>query len=194
MVVINFKKSTFLKFSSEGYKNDRQGGSPPPPPLCTSMERVEPHNGKNCSSEFVSISCGQIWLQVAQWSIKIKHSRRMASLKVLYKTCVINDPLGQTHSPTSSDDYGHLTCVLLCDILKIGNLCENNDHYRVDQQWFGSKQATIWKWSYFYKRQHYMWKLYFIRPNNSSKGVERFMFLWNGRKYAQFDPPPWSWH
>ena len=33
------------------------------------------------------------------------------------KTCVINDPLGQTHSPTSSDLYFHVTFVLFCDIL-----------------------------------------------------------------------------
>ena len=34
------------------------------------------------------------------------------------KTCVINDPLGQTHSPTSSDHYFHATFILFCDILK----------------------------------------------------------------------------
>ena len=54
--------------------------------------------------------------------------------------CVVNDPLGQTHSPTSSDHsdhYLHATFVLFCNILKSGdrrtggNLCENNDHYRL---------------------------------------------------------------
>ena len=30
----------------------------------------------------------------------------------------INDPLGQTHSPTSSDCYSRLKFVLFCDILK----------------------------------------------------------------------------
>ena len=37
------------------------------------------------------------------------------------KTCVINDPLGQTHSPTSSDHYFQATFVLFCDILKSGD-------------------------------------------------------------------------
>ena len=32
--------------------------------------------------------------------------------------CAIYDPLGQTHSPTSSD---HLKVVLFCDILKSGD-------------------------------------------------------------------------
>ena len=30
----------------------------------------------------------------------------------------INDPLGQTHSPASSDHYSHLKVVLFCEILK----------------------------------------------------------------------------
>ena len=34
-------------------------------------------------------------------------------------TSVMNDPLGQTHSPASSDHYFHLKFVLLYDILKI---------------------------------------------------------------------------
>ena len=50
------------------------------------------------------------------------------------KTCVINDPLGQTHSPTSSDHFFNRR--LFCFIWKSGegrtdqNMCENNDHYR----------------------------------------------------------------
>ena len=53
------------------------------------------------------------------------------------KTCVINDPLGQTHSPIS---IFRRRLYLFCDILKIvnvrtdgrknGNMWENNDHYR----------------------------------------------------------------
>ena len=47
-----------------------------------------------------------------------------------------NDPLGQTHNPTSSYHYYLETFVSFCDILKRGdgrtdrNMCENNDHYR----------------------------------------------------------------
>ena len=33
----------------------------------------------------------------------------------------INDPLGQTHSPASSDPYSHLKTDLLCEILKSGD-------------------------------------------------------------------------
>ena len=59
---------------------------------------------------------------------------------------IINDPLGQTHSPANSDHYSRLKFVLFCEILKSGdgrtdNTCENSDHYRpwlwvvlVDQQ------------------------------------------------------------
>ena len=32
--------------------------------------------------------------------------------------CAINDPLGQTHCPTSSDHYSHLKIVLFCEIVK----------------------------------------------------------------------------
>ena len=52
------------------------------------------------------------------------------------KTCVINDPLGQTHSPTNSDHYFHTTFVLFCDFLKNRegrtevNMNESNYHYR----------------------------------------------------------------
>ena len=47
--------------------------------------------------------------------------------------CVINDPLGQTHNPTSSDSNFQVTFVVFCDILKGGdgrtdNTRENNDH------------------------------------------------------------------
>ena len=35
------------------------------------------------------------------------------------KTCVINDHLGHTDSPISSDHYFHATFVLFCEILKI---------------------------------------------------------------------------
>ena len=47
---------------------------------------------------------------------------------------VINDPLGRTHIPASSDHYSRLN-FLFCEILKsgdgqTGNTCENSDHYR----------------------------------------------------------------
>ena len=43
--------------------------------------------------------------------------------------CAINDPLGQTHSPASSDHYSHLKVVLFCDILK-GEDRRKDGHYR----------------------------------------------------------------
>ena len=50
------------------------------------------------------------------------------------KTCVINDPLSQTHSPTSSDHYfrRHFFCDILKsgDVRTDGNMCENYDHLR----------------------------------------------------------------
>ena len=36
----------------------------------------------------------------------------------MYKTCVINDPLSQTHSPTSNYNYFQETFVLFWDILE----------------------------------------------------------------------------
>ena len=35
--------------------------------------------------------------------------------------CAINDPLGQTHSPSSSDHYSRLKVVLFSVILKSGD-------------------------------------------------------------------------
>ena len=51
--------------------------------------------------------------------------------------CVINDPLGQTHNPTSNDHYFHRTFLLFCVVLKSGygrtdNTYENNDYYRLE--------------------------------------------------------------
>ena len=48
--------------------------------------------------------------------------------------CAINDPLGQTHSPASSDHFSRLKVVLFCEILKnydgrTDNTCENSDPY-----------------------------------------------------------------
>ena len=37
-------------------------------------------------------------------------------------TYVINDPLVQTHSPTSSDHYFQAMFVLFCDVLKSGDV------------------------------------------------------------------------
>ena len=51
------------------------------------------------------------------------------------KTCVINDPLGQTHSPTTIDHYFQAT-IVFCHILKSGDgrtdgsMCKNNYDYR----------------------------------------------------------------
>ena len=53
----------------------------------------------------------------------------LKSKKSTYKTGVINDPLGQTHS---YDHYFHLTFVLLCVILKserTDNMSENSYRY-----------------------------------------------------------------
>ena len=42
-------------------------------------------------------------------------------LRENYTVWAINDPLGQTHSPASSDHYSHLIVVLFCEILKSGD-------------------------------------------------------------------------
>ena len=39
-------------------------------------------------------------------------------IKTRQYMCVINDPLGQIHSPSSSDHYSHLKLVLFSEILK----------------------------------------------------------------------------
>ena len=51
----------------------------------------------------------------------MSHALCLLSLCIYDKTCVINDPLDQTHSPTSSDHYFHTTFVVFCDILKSGD-------------------------------------------------------------------------
>ena len=44
---------------------------------------------------------------------------------------VINDPLGQTHSPASRDPYFNFKIVLFCEVLKrTDDMCENSDHCR----------------------------------------------------------------
>ena len=55
------------------------------------------------------------------------------------KTCAVNDPLGQTHSPTSSDHYFHETFLFVLKIVygrTDGNMCENNYYWvgHVDQK------------------------------------------------------------
>ena len=52
-------------------------------------------------------------LEFCLLTIRVRHS--------WHKICVINDPLGPTHSPTSSDHYFHTTFVSFCDILKSGS-------------------------------------------------------------------------
>ena len=43
------------------------------------------------------------------------------------KDSAINDPLGQTNSPASSDHYFHLKIVVFCMILKNGDdICTDN--------------------------------------------------------------------
>ena len=56
-----------------------------------------------------------------------------------YKTSVINDPLGQTHSSTISNNYFYAMFVLWCFEKcwwMYGNLCENSYHHRPDL-WVG---------------------------------------------------------
>ena len=78
-------------------------------------------------------------------------TQRSSRSSFMISTCVINDPHGQTHSPSSIDHYFHATFVLYCDILNSwdgrtdGYLCEFNDHYRLglwvgrmDQRFTGS--------------------------------------------------------
>ena len=65
---------------------------------------------------------------------------------VTYKTGVINDLLGQTHNPASSDHYIHLEIVLFSKILT-DDMCENSDHYR-PWSWVGLVNQYIKKTSY----------------------------------------------
>ena len=41
--------------------------------------------------------------------------------KLTRHVCAINDPLGQTHSPTNSDHYFYLKFVLICEVLISGD-------------------------------------------------------------------------
>ena len=45
----------------------------------------------------------------------------MENNRLLQNMCVINDPLGQTHSPASVDHYSHWKFVLFREILKSGD-------------------------------------------------------------------------
>ena len=74
-----------------------------------------------------------------------------------YRTGVINDPLGKTHSPASNNYNSHLRIVLFCGILKIGhgwtvrqtdNMFENSDHYRSGlclASWINITQNEWWQ-------------------------------------------------
>ena len=71
---------------------------------------------------------------------------------LLNKTGVINDPLGQIHSPDSNDRYFHLKIVLFCEILKFVNgrtdcMCENNDHYWIIISWPSGSISMWYKYS-----------------------------------------------
>ena len=45
-------------------------------------------------------------------------SSRVVQKQTLQDMCAINDPLGQTHSPASSDHYFRLKVILFSEILK----------------------------------------------------------------------------
>ena len=79
-------------------------------------------------AEFPKIK-GHFWLECFSWGYSDFRERKKINHKKgdvaqiwfrnnLNKTCVINDPLGQTHSPTKIDHYFHATFVLFCNILK----------------------------------------------------------------------------
>ena len=62
--------------------------------------------------------------------LKIRQARMMTSKNKFDKTCVINDPLGQTHSPVRSDHYFHWK--LFCfEIMKSGDGCKEGQAPRV---------------------------------------------------------------
>ena len=55
------------------------------------------------------------------WKVGPIQGKAAKAVKVkLNKTCVINDPLSQTHSPTSSDHYFHTTFVRFAIFWKVG--------------------------------------------------------------------------
>ena len=66
--------------------------------------------------------------------------------------CATNDPLGQTHSPASSDHYSHLKIVMSCEILK-----------SVDGQTTCAKIVTV------------AWWIKFLLPHTHTKIV---IFKW----------------
>ena len=62
------------------------------------------------------------------------HHERIAKCTNYKIMCVIKDPLGQTHSTSSSDHYSHLKFVLFCEILKRG---DGRTDGRTDGLWVG---------------------------------------------------------
>ena len=50
----------------------------------------------------------------------LKTSQRKIKITVIQDMCAINDPLGQSHSPASSDHYSRLKVALFCEIWKVG--------------------------------------------------------------------------
>ena len=48
---------------------------------------------------------------------KVWNAIQISADLLKYKTGAINDPLGQTHSPSSSYHYSNLKIVLFCEIL-----------------------------------------------------------------------------
>ena len=58
----------------------------------------------------------------------------------IYKTGVIDDPLGQTHSPACSNNFFHFKIALFFEILTY--MCENCDHYR-PWLWIGLVDQNI---------------------------------------------------
>ena len=76
--------------------------------------------------------CGTL-IVVPYGTYLILKYQKVSRINISNKTCLINDPCGRTHSPTSSDYSFHAT---FRDILKStdgwtdGNMCENNYYYR----------------------------------------------------------------
>ena len=63
----------------------------------------------------------------------------------LVRSVHVYDPLGQTHSPASSDHYSHVKVVLFCDILKSGRTCVKivftTDHNCGSASWIKNHHA-----------------------------------------------------
>ena len=70
---------------------------------------------KSCNAEI-----SQATMHFASYpeSFFCQQKNRLSTFSILKR--VINDPLGQTHNPASSDHYFHMKIVVFCKILKSG--------------------------------------------------------------------------